>query len=146
MNNNTYIFTHYILALLHDFTTRKIKTKFHSPNNQSSSCERQQYACPPSGLPRFFKLHSLQQTLKTEVVGVAVDRRLVGTRAHHFGLQRREGAGSTSLHVHLQLQQDLQGVGHLCLAVDGGQEASAAITHYTRHEWIYTDHRKAVRA
>lgn len=89
---------------------------------------------PPSGLPRFFKLHSLQQTLKTEVVGVAVDRRLVGTRAHHFGLQRREGAGSTSLHVHLQLQQDLQGVGHLCLAVDGGQEASAAITHYTRHE------------
>lgn len=61
--------------------------------------------------------------MKTEVVGVAVDGSLVETRANHFWLQRRKGVGSTSLQVHLQLQQDLQGVGHLCLTVDGGQDS-----------------------
>lgn len=76
----------------------------------------------PSGLLWFLKLHRLQQTLKTEVVGVAVDWDFVGTRAHHFWFQRRKWVCPTSLHVHLQLQQDLLRVGHLHLAVD--EEAS----------------------
>lgn len=80
-----------------------------SKKNLSSSCERRRCVqhSAPSGLLWFLKLYSLQETLKREVVGVAVDGRLVGTRAHHFWLQRREGVGSTSPHVHLQLQQDL---------------------------------------
>ena len=41
----------------------------------------------PSGLIRLLKLHSLQQTLETEVVGVAVDGGAVGTQAHQFWLQ-----------------------------------------------------------
>lgn len=81
-----------------------------------------------SGLLRLLKLHGLQQTLETEVVGVAVNGGLVGRRAHHFWLQRCKRVGSISLHVHLQLQEDLQGVGHLCLAAGGGQLAAATQT------------------
>lgn len=77
----------------------------------------------PSGLIWFLKLHSLQQALETEVVGVAVDGGLAGRRTHHLRFERGEGVGSASLHVHLQLQQDLQGVGHLGLTTDRGWEA-----------------------
>ncbi len=126
-------------TLLHDFIIRKnehTKTihrclkKSEFQLQKTTVCVCVQHSAP-SGLVWFLKLHSLQKTLKREVVGVAVDRRLVGTRAHYFWLQRREGVGSTSLHVHLQLQQDLQGVCHLCLTGDGGQGASAAMTHIT---------------
>lgn len=53
---------------------RLIKTKLHCPKMKEI-----RVSVLLSGLLWFFKLHSLQQTLKTEVVGVAVDWRLVGT-------------------------------------------------------------------
>lgn len=71
---------------------------------------------------------------------VAEDERLVGTGADHFWFQRGEWAGSASLHVHLQLQQDLQGVGHLCLTAGGGQEASAAAITHGHKSWMTIFH------
>lgn len=102
---------------------------FERQTSKNDACLVQQTTkSPPSGLLWFLKLHRLQQTLKTEVVGVAVDWDLVGTRAHHFWFQRRKRVCPASLHVHLQLQQDLQGVGHLRLTVYEGQDASQALT------------------
>ncbi len=49
----------------------------HSPNKSA----------PSDSLLRFLELHRLQETLKTEEVGVAKDGRLVETRAHHLWLQ-----------------------------------------------------------
>lgn len=85
----------------------------------------------PLGLLWFLKLYSLQQPLKTEVVRVAVDWDLAGTRSDHFWFQRRKRVCSTSLHVHLQLLQDLQRVGHLCFAVDERKEASESVADVT---------------
>lgn len=69
----------------------------------------------PSGFLGLLELHGLQQTLEAEVVRVEVNGGLVGRRALCFWLERRERVGSASPHVHLQLLEDLQGVGHLCL-------------------------------
>lgn len=52
----------------------------------------------------FLKLNTVLQTLEAEVVRVGVERKLVGGRTHHFWLERCKRVGSTSLHVHLQLQ------------------------------------------
>lgn len=79
----------------------------------------QESDCAPSGLLRFLHLRRLQEALETEVVGVVVVRRPVGTRAHRLWSQRGEGSGAAPLQVHLQLQQDLQGVGHLRLTAGG---------------------------
>lgn len=50
------------------------------------------------------KLNTVVQTLEAEVVRVGVERKLAGGRTHHFWLERCKRVGSTSLHVHLQLQ------------------------------------------
>lgn len=75
-----------------------------------------------SGILWFLKLNSFLQTLEAEVVRVGVDGKLVEGRTHHFWLERCKRVSPTSLHVHLQLQQDLQRVGHLRLAVGGGRD------------------------
>lgn len=59
------------------------------------------YKMFPLGLIWLLKLHTFQQPLKTEVVGVAVDWDLAGAWTNNFWFQRRKRVCSTSLHVHL---------------------------------------------
>lgn len=56
-----------------------------------------------------------QQPLETDVIRVAVDGGFVGTGLDLFRFLWGEWTGSALCDVHLQLQQDLQGIPQLCL-------------------------------
>lgn len=77
--------------------------------------------CP--SLVFFALLQPLQQALEADEVTAPVEWGLVGGGLHLLRLQRPEGVHARSLDVHLQLQQDLNGVLQLRLTAQGHTRA-----------------------